>query len=481
MPGTFSYLTDDEIESDIEASAKPPVYEHQQGYPFGTLGDRQFECLLHDIFSAEARPNTSRFGEFDRALLMQGVGERGRDCALVMNGKHVGVVQCKRYESLLSKPDVAREIIKFCLHAILDPALMPEPQGFRYIFAVSKDFNERAKLLLNSFNTKIENEPELLSWIQEVVRENKRLEHLKPAEVQQKLLDILKSIDVKPLGFNELNTMLVGKDIVVQKYFTLKKVISEERLQPIEKMLEAIVNKITDEDVRRLLDELQNQPQDRRFDIGMMSLWGYPQEFVDYLFKSGQFKSLGMILAASKAQLDAEFLELLRQKIEDEILINITSRREFSPLTIQAASPYVFAKLAERWCRNQQGRTLTAILPTPHVRTDALSIRSHLLETGEAVLRNDFSMVVGDKDILALKKGILRFVYGNFRTRAEMEKTFDEEWPKMVPILDEIERKLEALIPGSTTIVLRSMGWFDDESHLKSVLNTAQALDKRAE
>lgn len=135
------YESQEEVEAEIASEGKPTAFNNSEGLPFSSLTDRQFECLLHDIATVIRSNNDNPFGTYDRVVLMNGVGERGRDCALIKEGQHFGAIQCKRYQGLITKPDAAREIIKYCLHALIDPELMPHPDKFRYIFAASKDFN----------------------------------------------------------------------------------------------------------------------------------------------------------------------------------------------------------------------------------------------------------------------------------------------------------------------------------------------------
>lgn len=479
MPTAYQYSKADEIENDIATSPKPTAYEISQGYPLNMLGDRQFECLVHDLFLAEARSRTSTFGSFDQALLMQGVGERGRDCALLLDRVHVGVIQCKRYDALLTKPDVAREILKFCLHAIVDPELMPQAKNFRYIFAASRDFNEKAKLLLASFNVNILSEPALLPWCKEVIEVNKQLEHLKPEEVEAQLRELLSEIKVTPLAFNELSTMLVRDHTVVAKYFSVKTVVSEERLLPIEAKLETITRMIADEDVRRLVDDLQKHPQDRRHDMGLVSLWGYPKEFVGRLHRDGKLMALVQELSIAKAKFDDEFYPILIEEMSEAIFVNITATGRFSPFTIQAARPYLFDRLSERWLRAQQGDAMASIIMrSVTAAADPLAIRARLLETGEAVLRGDFSQVVGDEELVALNKKVLISAHRSLRNRADMERTFDKDWPAMLPLLKKIEQQLDSLLSDNTTIVLGGMKWVDSSARIKDVFKAIDSLKK---
>lgn len=479
MSDGIKYSAPEEIEADMAAAGRPTAYALQDGYPFSMLTDRQFECLLHDIASSRLGTADSRFGKFDRALLMQGVAERGRDCALVKQGIHAGLIQCKRYESLVTRPDAAREIIKFCLHALQDTDLMPDPKDFKYIFAVSKDFTEPAKNLLNAFNESVGSQTELESWIAEVVKENKSLALVDLVAIRPKLLTALMSIDVIPLGFSELNTLLISHGDIIERYFTIKRVVSDEYVRQLGSRVDDIAKSFTDSGVRRILDELNSTAKDCRFDFGLFSLWGYPRGFIQSLTQGERLKNAGMMLSMAKSQFDHLFLDYLMDRINVEIFSEISARGQFKPITIYAAMPYLSGRLLERWRRNQHGATLAAVVPQPTILADSASVRARILKSGEAFLREDWSEYVGDESIMALKKQIARRTFGDYATVDEMAAVFDAEWSSLVPILGKIETKIEAEIPQRTVVLLRDLQWFGDEKHVKDVFNTARGLDPK--
>lgn len=84
------------------------------------MDDHIFEILLYYIFKEDI-VNKGEFSYkegtqiFDEIRLMQEGSDEGRDCTLHLNGSAVGVIQCKCYNKNITKPQVAKEIIKFSL------------------------------------------------------------------------------------------------------------------------------------------------------------------------------------------------------------------------------------------------------------------------------------------------------------------------------------------------------------------------------
>lgn len=82
------------------------------------LDDRRFEEFVRDLYYQDIQEKIVN-NKFDDVVLLSGNKEQGRDCVLYKNGNSVGVVQCKLYDKVLTKPECAREIIKFCLYSII--------------------------------------------------------------------------------------------------------------------------------------------------------------------------------------------------------------------------------------------------------------------------------------------------------------------------------------------------------------------------
>ncbi|MBB3227242.1 hypothetical protein FHW69_001843 [Luteibacter sp. Sphag1AF] len=477
MTDSMHYATPEDIRADLAGATKPTVHELQDGYPFSLLSDRQFECLLHSIFSEHAAQKNHRYGDFDTAVLMQGVSERGRDCALLKDGVHVGVIQCKRYESLITMPDAVREIIKFCLHALADPRLMPDPETFTYIFAASKDFNEPAKSFFLSVSTSLDESNMLAGWIGEVVSQYKAFKNIDPAQVLGEIDALLRKITIRLIGFNELNTLMIGHTDIQDRYFSVRKVVDNAEVQKLENTINNLTMTLMGKDVRRVLDVLGAVPEDRRIDMGILSMWGYPEAFIQKLVKSNDFKGILFSLMDGKNKLDLQFTDFVVERVHSEIQAHITARRQFSPITISGAAPYLVGRLLMRWHRIQQGEVL-ATIASPRTETDALSVRKRILDSGRDFLKDDWSGYVGEGELLELKKDLARHVYGRYASTEQMAQTYDSEWTTMSPILDAIERRIEKDFPASTTVVLGQTTWFDDEVRVREIFDAMAKLAK---
>lgn len=225
---------------DIKEATDKPAALPNKGYPYSALGDRRFEELLYSI--GKLRIEKDWKGKYDEINLLQGVKERGRDCSLHLDGKSLGLIQCKHSidsGNRISRPECAREIIKFVLHYLLDKRLIHDPKNFTYWFAVSYGFNEKAKDLLDDFNNEILKQAELIDWTETVIKDNEELKHLKYNDIESDLKTVLASITVKKIIPQDLDTLLntEGFQSIINTFFEVRIVVE---LKPVEELTEKL-------------------------------------------------------------------------------------------------------------------------------------------------------------------------------------------------------------------------------------------------
>lgn len=225
----------------IEESMNKPLASPNKGYPYPDLDNRLFEELHYSIGKLRIQKGDWK-GQFDEINLLQGVRERGRDCSLHLDGKPLGLIQCKHSidgGNRISRPECAREVIKFVLHYLLDNRLIDDPKNFTYWFAVSYGFNEKAKDLLDDFNKEILKQTELKDWTEAVINANEELKDLKYTEIESDLKKILGSITVKKIIPQDLDALLNtdGFQPIIKTFFEVRMVIESE---PVEKLTEEL-------------------------------------------------------------------------------------------------------------------------------------------------------------------------------------------------------------------------------------------------
>lgn len=240
-----NYLSKEEIETELASNTnKPKKYKSNIAFPFNDLSDRQFEILVYSIFKEEIK--SGDFNGFDEVNLMQGTGERGRDCILHYKNKVVGAIQCKKYTSRVTKPQIAKEVIKFVIHSILDKSLIPNPENFCYYFAVSDDYTESALKLISDFNTTVYLDDDYEGWVNDVLNKYKSFDHVRFEDINENLKTRLMKIKISKLNASDLNIRLTKHKHLVSYFFEVEKVVAIEEnkrmimdvVHPIPKLIE---------------------------------------------------------------------------------------------------------------------------------------------------------------------------------------------------------------------------------------------------
>jgi len=234
-----------------DATGKPRALANQP-FPYNNISsDRRFEELIYSIYKKKIENDTAFAGEHDAIKLMQGVGESGRDCVLYKNGIINAAIQCKKYNNRISRPDCAKEIIKFILFSMLDKALLPDISKFTYYFIASSDFTEPASTLLDNFGINITAEPELKEWTEAVIEKYTSFSGLDYNTIETELIKVLSALKIQRIVPRDLDIELnkpYSTDIITL-FFEVKTVFDR---RTVDELMEKITkNKIllSDEEI----------------------------------------------------------------------------------------------------------------------------------------------------------------------------------------------------------------------------------------
>lgn len=209
---------------------------------FDNLSSDEFEEIVYDYFNVQIEENLFE-GIYDKIELSVGVGEKGADAKIYYRSKIVGCVQCKHYNRNVSDKIVLEDIIKYIMHHIMmsdkngSSVLINSVKNFTYYIAVSGDFTQKAKDLINEFNSAIKKVK-----IDEFVSINKeKYSHLKDFDYKKNesfLNSILDKITVKSINRLSLDKFLRTRNDVLQRYFHVVNVVSNKEVEALRKSFE---------------------------------------------------------------------------------------------------------------------------------------------------------------------------------------------------------------------------------------------------
>ncbi len=219
----------------IEESNKPLVNENSD-FPIASIDHRRFEKLIYWIYRKEIQVGTWK-ELFDDIQLMLGVSDGGKDCALFLKGNMVAVIQCKHSEkdTLLARPALHKEVLKFCLYHIKLKGIIPDIKNFTYYIASSSGFNEDCMKLISNFNTESVSEPKLQTWTESVINSYASIADLVYKDVETELKKLLSELKIKSISNQDINIILNQTyQIDAQKaFFSVRTVVDTAALGPI--------------------------------------------------------------------------------------------------------------------------------------------------------------------------------------------------------------------------------------------------------
>lgn len=452
----MQFFTDEELNKEIEAleaGERPPAFAGRK-YPIEYLQARDFEILLYFIFKKEIELGLHR-DKYDTVRLMKGVAERGRDNVLIHQGKNVAAVQCKRYGRPLTRPECAREIIKFLLHALQDSNLISDKENFTYLLVSLEGFNEKALNLLNNFKSDSSKDEELESWTNEVIRDNEGITFKTFSDVKDRLLDLIQSINIEIITGTDIDGKLRLLKDVIPIFFEVEKVVSASML---DEKFKQYFDFTTDEDLNKLRTRIGQLPEDKKMRFGLFNLYGYDLNFYRKLARD---REVILKFADLKSSLDQRFIQYLQETIQRFQLLFVSGLPNISPFTKQVAITYLFNKYAVQFHDNTSGKFLASFTKKNSLIYEMQTIEQikvELLRVGDLVLRSDYSSFDGDEELVNLKRQILEQIHRGFTSVQEMSDRFDQDMIDLLPIIKVIEEKVKEIMPSNPTIIIGDFG-----------------------
>ncbi|MBK9499722.1 MAG: hypothetical protein IPO06_10245 [Leptospiraceae bacterium] len=312
-------IDDYSLQEEINGNYKPSaIHTGLNRLPFNDLSDRNFEILIYQYLKEKIKTkNETRFTDIS---LMQGVGERGRDCCLYMDGEIIGIVQCKKYNERITRPAILKEILKFIMHSIIDDDIYPyKLNNFYYIVFVSNDYTEPAMTLLKQFKGEIKKE-DVEKYFNEIKNTYDSLKFLEYNLYKDKIESKLNNLSIENYNSHDLTLELQCYPQLIPAYFSVMNVISvEQNKEIIMECLEKFGLKyVTDLNLKNFEERIKNIPDENRINLGVVDFYGYN---IDFIIKNKDLvMSIYKNLTMEKNKLDREILAYITNLINEKIL-----------------------------------------------------------------------------------------------------------------------------------------------------------------
>ncbi len=212
-------ITEEKIAEIKNKASKPTIYNGS--FPLNEISDREFETMCYLIFKERIKYNDKDLaGKFDSINLMSGIGEKGFDSTLYSKGEINGLIQCKKYKTRLTKPQMLNEFLKFVLYSIVNPELIPDKNNFTYFIIPSSGFANTTLTFISDFNRNILKE-DIKSLCLEIIPKYVGLKNINLIDELGNIEDLLKNINVNKMIPEDLNLYLKDYNNIAKTFFRI--------------------------------------------------------------------------------------------------------------------------------------------------------------------------------------------------------------------------------------------------------------------
>lgn len=479
-------ISNEQINIEAKSGYKPWTIDSGIGLlPFSELGDREFELLCYLLVKNEIEDG--KHENITSISLMQGVSERGRDCSLYDDGVVSGLIQCKKLQGRISRPQALREIIKFLLFSIIDRDLLPKPESFEYKLYVSNDLAETTNSLIHSYLTEIEKEIESKSidkYTKDVVSEYESFKKFENNEPISEIISLLRKINVTASNSIDLTSRVLKYESLLSLFFNVKTVIDLESADKVVRnaLDDYGLKYLTDEDLKQLQNRIAHTKEENRINLGFVDFFGYNKEFFKSL-NGEPFKEVMESVASVTNLLDKYLMEFISSKIHEltieKVTLELLNLRKIHPFSVGVVSPYLFQRLSLKVL----SKKLPKVLATKFHKQASLSkmelidsISMQLFDTSERIMNGDFSQLVGTPEDIEFKKRIYAHSHVGFKGIEDAKVTFAQDMKVIMPTLDVIEATINELLQEDRTVVIKDASFFDNNDEMKQIAKTLSML-----
>ncbi|MBK5376189.1 hypothetical protein JFT81_16280 [Pseudomonas sp. TH43] len=480
-------INKERLKQEIGAGFKPLALDvGLSALPYDELGDRDFENLIYCLVNSEI--TLGEYGAFDNVMLMQGVGERGRDCVLYTSQKVSGTIQCKKMKARLSRPALIKELVKFLLFTILDKDLMPGDTCFEYHCYASGGFSEPALKLASSFTSEIEleiSDGRLAEYLKQVSDDFESFSDFRNTPPFDLINQALRKIVFKTFDGTSINARLAQKSSVLSSFFQVHLVVEHEAVKSYfrQEFESAGLNFLTDENLKSLHSRLMSTTKDSRVALGSVDLYGYNMEFLKYLKNDG-FSELIKKTTDLRTFLDAGLTKYLADKI---------GRMVYSEITV----PFVFEEVVLPFTTSVVMQYLLR-LALPKISEGAIPEKAFLKMYPTAKNSPEEVLKIVAEDSLLSQRMVTRGDYSRFpdpdpdrekrlwlfeSLRAgcsveDLEARFWKDMEKIRRVVSSISSEIAEEFSGTRTVIIKDSAFLSDPVEMKRVIENMKILNE---
>ncbi|MBS7820746.1 hypothetical protein J7552_05545 [Wohlfahrtiimonas chitiniclastica] len=496
-------ISEAQTQEELESCYKPTVVSSNFSVlPFNNLGDREFELLSYLLVKEEIK--LKLHANFTHIVLMQGVGERGRDCVLYNTGKVCGLIQCKKYTGRLTKPALLKELIKFSLYANKDPSILPDIDNFQYFIFVTSDFTEPANTLLYDYKNSIANEIKngnIHKFMEEVVNEYESFIKERHSLPIKEIQNILINLKITPVNGTELTARVNNIPTILQNFFKIQTVVS---VTDADQLLRKALNDyglkfLTDEDLKYIQERISSTAPEQRISFGFVDFYGYSADFFKNL-KFEEYKKILDLVSELQKILYKKLLDFISNEIHRIIQTEVTHKLlrtgQIHTISVAICAPYLFKRISHKILMSSLPKDLVKKGHSDLVKAEGIEnyiskdiyenlnsseqdIKEQvdiLIASSKKIMEGDYSELVGDEYLVNLKIDMFRHSHEGLKDIAHAQQQIQKDLLILTPTLQRMENELNQVISEKRTVLISDHAFMDNPTRLKNMLEACSKI-----
>ena len=256
-------------------------------FPLADLSPPDFERLNYALFKNSSPPGKPRF--WDEAAMGLTGADAGKDILLLKDGSALGIVQCKRLSSPMTRPALLRELSKCILFSTIDSSTQRIPARAHYFLSLTKDPTGTVlDFFANPSQFLSSDQSEVSTAVEVTLESYSSLNSLNVENASGTIYRYLQTMSLHLLRPLDLHSWIDSESGVATHFFRHRMVVDNSevtnKLESLSEQIENIsrqtssISPITDDDVKTIKEYIDRVPETHRMSVGFASLFGFPKE-----------------------------------------------------------------------------------------------------------------------------------------------------------------------------------------------------------
>jgi hypothetical protein len=467
------------IENELEQTGGAAPVDHGTDLlPFSQISGARFELLAYQLLRAEIPPPAG-------VTLLQVSGDKGRDVLVYSRGLLVAIVQCKNLQERLTAPAVVWELLKLALHAYLTAGLLPARKTGSHTVAVDfwapEGFTAPAAAMIDEW-PKHWTRDRIGRAFPEIQQAYARFNSIAWEQAHKFVVDqFAQTISLRKTVGTDISLRVRRQSQIYQRFFQGHVLAS---LGDVERVVGRALRdshwrQMTEEDVRRIYDRINEFSVEQRACFGNGYLLGVTSEFLSLLTEDERQTLIKEVMMHG-----AQVMRLT-ERMADRIIVDHVARLALSfralrnPKFPVVLCQYLSMRFASRVLRHSVPKFLEQpVAPMPFAATLpclADMNRASFEASGEP----RFVPSTNDVEPERPRERLAQCLIAGISSASDFERTALEDWNANRESVEALVERMDLLLPSNVVVISDAATPLNNKQFFAHVVSIVAASNNR--